>query len=94
MKRKMVVKEKIALGLLVLSALAIDARASLAGPPVLDQEVENGTLAAAIRASGQPCASVIEKEHQGDSLWLVRCNSGRFQVRLIDDSTAEVVPLD
>ncbi len=62
--------------------------------PVVAQEVENGTLAAAIRASGHPCARVLEKEHQGGSVWLVRCNSGRFQVTLTDSSAAEVVPID
>lgn len=90
MKRNMGVKT-IVLGLLTLSVIAFGTRLSLAGP---GPEVENGTLAAAIRASGQPCARVIEKEYQGGSLWLVRCNSGRFQVRLNDDATAEVVPLD
>lgn len=90
MKRNNAVKT-IVLGLLTLSDLGIGTQVSLAGPA---PEVESGTLAAAIRASGQPCARVIEKEHQGGSVWLVRCNSGRFQVRLNDDATAEVVPLD
>jgi hypothetical protein len=84
----------IALSVLALSALTLGAATSLASPPAPAEEVENGTLAAAIRDSGQPCARVIEKEHQGGSLWVVRCNSGRFQVRLNDDSTAEVVLLD
>ncbi len=66
----------------------------LAVLPASAQEVENGTLAAAIRSSGHPCARVLEKEHQGGSQWLVRCNSGRFQVRLKEDGSANVTPLD
>jgi hypothetical protein len=59
-------------------------------------EVAAGTLAAAIRASGHPCARVIESERvsEGASVWRVRCNSGRFQVTMKGDSPAEVVPLD
>ncbi len=59
-------------------------------------DVADGTLAAAIRASGHPCARVIEKERSGEgsSIWRVRCNSGRFQVTMKGDSTAEVVPID
>ena len=59
-------------------------------------EVSNGKLAAAIRASGNPCARVIEKERssEGSSVWRVRCNSGRFQVTMKGDSATEVVPID
>jgi hypothetical protein len=59
-------------------------------------DVADGTLAAAIRASGHPCARVIEKERSGEgsSIWRVRCNSGRFQVTMKGDSAAEVVPID
>ncbi|TDI94131.1 MAG: hypothetical protein E2O75_00585 [Chloroflexi bacterium] len=58
--------------------------------------VSNGELAAAIRASGNPCARVIEKERlsEGSSVWRVRCNSGRFQVTMKADSAPEVVPID
>lgn len=59
-------------------------------------EVADGTLAAAIRASGHPCAWVIEKKRadEGSSTWHVRCNSGRFQVTMKSDSTTEVVSMD
>ena len=59
-------------------------------------EVANGTLAAAIRASGHPCARVIEKKRTSEnpSVWRVRCNSGRFQVTMKGDSPSEVVSLD
>ena len=59
-------------------------------------EVSNGELAAAIRASGNPCARVIEKERssEGASVWCVRCNSGHFQVTMKGDSVPEVVPID
>jgi hypothetical protein len=60
------------------------------------QDVSNGSLAAAIRGSGHPCARVIEKERSGEgsSVWHVRCNSGRFQVTMKSDSVPEVIPLD
>lgn len=59
-------------------------------------EVSNGKLAAAIRASGNPCARVIEKERssEGSSVWRVRCNSGHFQVTMKGDSATKVVPID
>lgn len=60
------------------------------------QEVSNGELAAAIRASGNPCQRVIEKERtsKSSSVWRVRCNSGHFQVTMKGDSEPEVVSLD
>ena len=63
---------------------------------VAAHEVSNGELAAAIRASGNPCARVIEKERssEGSSVWRVRCNSGHFQVTMKGDSAPEVVPID
>lgn len=63
---------------------------------VTAQEVANGTLAAAIRASGHACQRVIEKERtsEGGSVWRVRCNSGYFQVTMKGDTAVSVVPLD
>lgn len=58
------------------------------------QDVANGTLAAAIRASDHPCDRVIDKERVSASVWRVRCNSGHFQVTLKDSGNPEVVPLD
>ena len=59
-------------------------------------DVANGTLAAAIRASGHPCARVIKKERLSgsESVWRVHCNSGHFQVTMKGDSASEVVALD
>ena len=63
---------------------------------VAAQDVSNGMLAATIRASGNPCARVIEKERSSEesSVWRVRCNSGHFQVTMKGDSATEVVPVD
>ncbi len=58
------------------------------------QEIADGTLAAAIRESGHACAHVISKERAGDSVWRVRCNSGRFQVTMNQGSTPQVIPID
>lgn len=59
-------------------------------------DVANGTLAAAIRASGYPCARVLKKERLSESasVWRVHCNSGHFQVTMKGDSASEVVALD
>jgi hypothetical protein len=58
------------------------------------QDVAAGKFAAAIRASGNPCARVIESSSKGDSVWHVRCNAGWYKVTKKGDSTIEVVPLD
>ena len=59
-------------------------------------EVANGTLSAAIRASGHPCVRVVEKKraNDGSSAWRVRCNSGSFLVTMKGDSSFEILPLD
>lgn len=60
------------------------------------QEVPNGEMAAAIRASGNPCERVIEQERtsKDSPVWRVTCNSGHFQVTMKADSEPEVVALD
>ena len=59
-------------------------------------DVANGTLAAAIRASGHPCQRVIEKERtsKSSSVWRVRCNSGYFEVTMKGDTATSVVTVD
>ena len=57
-------------------------------------DVADGTLAAAIRASGHPCQRVIEKESKGSSVWRVRCNSGYFEVTMKGDTATSVVTVD
>jgi type VI protein secretion system component VasK len=59
-------------------------------------EMSNGEMAAAIRASGNPCQRVLEMERvsDGSSVWRVKCNSGHFQVTIQGDSKAQVAPLD
>lgn len=78
----------------VVAAATVIAFGWLAGAAAHD--VANGTLAAAIRAGGYPCARVIEKESSGEGsrVWRVRCNSGSFQVTLKDGGAAEISPLD
>lgn len=57
-------------------------------------DVAVGDFAAAIRASGHPCAHVIESKSKGDSVWHVRCNAGWYEVTRKSDSMVKVVPLD
>ena len=65
-----------------------------------EQEVMSGSVAAAIRAAGHPCAHVIEMDRskegaaEGFTVWDVRCNSGRFKVTFTGDTGSEVVSLD
>lgn len=65
-----------------------------------DQEVMSGSVAAAIREAGHPCAHVIQMDRskegaaEGYSVWNVSCNSGRFKVTFKGDTGSEVVPLD
>ena len=58
------------------------------------QDIADGTLAAAIRGSGHACEHVIDKQPAGESVWTVRCNSGRFQVTMTDTDTPQVVKID
>jgi hypothetical protein len=65
-----------------------------------EQEVMSGSVAAAIRQAGHPCAHVIQMDRmkegaaEGFTTWDVRCNSGRFKVEFKGDTGSEVVPLD
>jgi len=65
-----------------------------------EQEVVSGSVAAAIREAGHPCAHVIRMDRmkegaaEGFTVWDVRCNSGRFKVTFTGDTGSEVVPLD
>lgn len=79
---------------IAIAAVGIAAFAWITGASA--QEMSNGELAATIRASGNPCQRVIEKERasEGSSVWRVKCNSGHFQVTMKGDATPEVVPLD
>lgn len=76
------------------AALGAIALGWLAAAPA--QDVPDGTLAAAIRASGHACEHVIEKSraNEGGSVWRVRCNSGQFQVTMTDGSNPQVVQID
>ena len=65
-----------------------------------DDDVAAGSVAAAIREAGYPCAHVIDRERskaeaaEGFTIWKVRCNSGGFKVTFKGDAGSEVVPLD
>lgn len=57
------------------------------------EETGDGTLAAAIRASGHPCKKIVEKSGT-EPFWQVTCNSGRYTVSKQEDDTFTVAPLD
>ncbi len=73
----------------ILGAMALSWLATAAA-----QDIADGTLAAAIRGSGHACEHVIDKQPAGESVWNVRCNSGRFQVTMTDTDNPQVVKLD
>ena len=60
------------------------------------QDMANGTLAGAIRASNQPCDRVLEKKRVSEkpAVWRVRCNSGHYEVTMTDDTATAVVSID
>jgi hypothetical protein len=43
-------------------------------------EMTHGEMQSAIRGANLPCAKVIDLESAGDNNWIVKCNSGKFQV--------------
>jgi len=63
---------------------------------VAAQDMANGTLAAAIRASNQPCDRVLEKKRVSEkpAVWRVRCNSGYYEVTMTGDTATGVVSID
>jgi hypothetical protein len=85
-------------GVLIMSLLAGSMFISLVEAG--DQEVMSGSIAAAIREAGHPCAHVIQTDRskegsaEGLTVWNVRCNSGRFKVTFKGDTGSEVMPLD
>ena len=60
------------------------------------QDMANGTLAGAIRASNQPCDRVLEKKRVSEkpAVWRVRCNSGYYEVTMTGDTATAVVSID
>jgi hypothetical protein len=54
--------------------------ASLTTGSIADAAPPHGTLAAAIRTAGLPCAHVIEVQPAGEESWTVHCNSGTYTV--------------
>lgn len=61
------------------------------------EEIEDGSLAAAIRQHGYACAHIIAKARstegaaEGFTVWRVRCNSGQFKVTFKGDTGSVVV---
>jgi len=77
--------------------------AALASMPIAwagDTDIASGSVAAAIRAAGHPCAHVVNMERstegaaQGFIVWKVRCNSRAYKVIFKGDTGSEVIPLD
>ena len=44
------------------------------------QEMDHGTLAAAIRSADLPCNHVISARQTSENTWNVQCNSGTYEV--------------
>jgi len=73
----------------ILGAMALSWLATAAA-----QDIPDGTLAGAIRASGHACDHVIDKQAAGESVWNVRCNSGHYQVTMTDIDNPQVVKIE
>lgn len=65
-----------------------------------EKEMEEGSLAAAIREAGYACEHVtgMERSKEGTAegfiVWVVHCNAGAYRVTFKGDTGSEVVPLD
>jgi hypothetical protein len=53
--------------------------------PAFAEEMDHGTLAAAIRSAGLPCNHVISARSTDENSWIVQCNSGTFEVTRDED---------
>lgn len=53
---------------------------SLVSTPLAAAEVSHGEMAGAIRSANYPCAHVQKVDSAGANAWVVRCNSGTFNV--------------
>lgn len=49
-------------------------------PVALAEEMDHGTLAAAIRSADLPCNHVISASQSAENTWSVQCNSGTYEV--------------
>ena len=49
-------------------------------PGALAEEMDHGTLAAAIRSANFPCNHVISASQSAENTWSVQCNSGTYEV--------------
>ena len=85
-------------GVLIVSLLAGSMLTAFVGAG--EQEVMSGSVAAAIREAGHPCAHVIEMDRlkegvaKGYTVRAVCCNSCRFKVTFKGDMGSQGVPLD
>lgn len=66
--------------------------AGLAISAVASGEVSHGEMAAEIRSAGYPCAHVLNVEDMGGTTWVVKCNSGTFNVSRDQEGNYSVMP--
>lgn len=69
--------------------------ASAAEGPALAQEKPADVLAAAVRTQGFPCDKPLSAEREGQAaadqpVWILRCDTGAYRVRLSANRTAQV----
>jgi hypothetical protein len=53
--------------------------------PAFAEEMDHGTLAAAIRSADFPCNHVISARSADENTWIVQCNSGTYEVSRDED---------
>ena len=54
--------------------------ALLIAPGAFAEEMDHGTLAAAIRSADFPCNQVISVSESSENTWSVQCNAGTYEV--------------
>ena len=61
-------------------------------PLALAEEMDHGTLAAAIRSADMPCNHVISASQSAENTWSVQCNSGTYEVTREEVSSSKGHP--
>ena len=66
--------------------------ALLIAPGAFAEEMDHGTLAAAIRSADFPCNQVISVSESSENTWSVQCNAGTYEVTRDEVSSSKGHP--
>ncbi len=66
----------------------------LLSPQATAADVSHGEMAAAIRSANYPCAQILKVDSDGNNVWVVQCNSGKFNVSRDQNGDLKVTQTD